>query len=492
MKNMRQYLPQLIIVCCILFTGTLAAQTYVGSNSCMNCHSTQYNDWNKSGHPFKLQKILNAQPPSYPPGLSSQKIVGPNVNYLLEPGVPQPPKGYTWDQIGWVMGGYHSNARFIDTAGYVIVGDSTRYNLPTRRWVMYDQMEPGRKPYEYSCFRCHTTGPSQTVVPPFNQYPGIQGSWAEAGVGCEACHGPGSTHVSNPSVKPPKEGYETCNNCHARDRGTQFAWNLRVEWQPTTVQGTPTGFIRHREQGDMMFASKHHIAGMTCATCHNPHKGVYYELGGVKPTPNCQTCHANKEILGHGPAISTCEDCHMPFAARSADGLSPYVSEQSAHFWKILTSPITMFDNLDTLAAGRYFIKQDASGLSGLTLDYTCLQCHVTQNVTWAAQYAANIHTQGVSVDDMSEIPSAYSLMQNYPNPFNPSTKINFSLPVSSHVVLNVYSITGQLVQTLVNNEMPAGRHSVDFNASDISSGVYLYRLETEKFTSTRKMILIR
>ena len=86
---------------------------------------------------------------------------------------------------------------------------------------------PGTKPYLYSCYKCHTTGASPTKTPPFDPYPGIEGSWAEAGVGCEGCHGPASDHVGSPvTIRPPKDGYATCNNCHARDRGTSYTWNL--------------------------------------------------------------------------------------------------------------------------------------------------------------------------------------------------------------------------------------------------------------------------
>ncbi len=482
----------------IILTGmitTLIAQNYVGSQSCQGCHNAIYTNWKKSGHPYKIQKLTAGQPPSYPAGLSSQKIVGPNVNYTIQPGVPQPPKGYTWNGIGWVMGGYHSNARFLDTLGYIIIGDSTQYNIATNRWVRYVQSNPGTQMYNYSCYRCHTTGPSTTKTPAFDPYPGIQGSWVEAGVGCEACHGPSSGHLTNPSgIKPPKDGYATCNNCHARDRGSSFAWNYRVEWLPATVQSVATGFIRHREQGDMMFASKHHLANMTCATCHDPHKGVYYEqLGGIKPTPSCESCHPGKTIPGHGPEKATCIDCHMPYAARSTETFSPYVSEQSAHFWKILTGPITMFDNLDTtVAAGLKFIKTDANGLSGLTLDYTCLQCHVNKNVIWAAQYAPNIHQQGVNVDDEDGLPSAYYVSQNYPNPFNPSTQIDFMLPVSGEVKLDVYAITGEWIATLADGYMPAGRYTVNFDGSELPSGVYLYKLSSGLYVFVKKMLMIK
>ena len=492
MRKMLQLL-MILVLCTILMNGTaLFAQNYSGSESCKSCHSGIHADWQKSGHAYKLQRIEEGNPPQYPAGLSSQKVVGPEVDYTIEPGVPQPPKGYAWNEIGWVLGGYHAKARFINLEGYRILGDSTQYNLATDKWVRYNQSDPGTATYAYSCFRCHTTGASDTSNAEFDQYPGIVGSWVEAGIGCEGCHGPSADHVANFStVKPPKEGLNTCNNCHARDRGEQFAWNERVQWQPRTVNDVPTGFIRHREQGDMMLASKHGKGNMQCTTCHESHKGVFYELGGLKEDVTCQSCHTNKEIAGHGPEKAECVDCHMPFASRTAETFTPYVADISAHYWAINTDPITMFANLDTIG-GNYFIKTDGEGLSSLTLDYTCVQCHVSQDVEWASQYAKNIHEVGVSIEDGDLVPSGYTLAQNYPNPFNPVTTIAFSIPGANHVKIDLYSIQGRFLQTIVDGQVAGGRHEITFDGSQLASGLYLYKITAGEFSYSRKMMLIK
>jgi hypothetical protein len=88
--------------------------------------------------------------------------------------------------------------------------------------------------------------------------------------------------------------------------------------------------------------------------------------------------------------------------------------------------------------------------------------------------------------------PDKFELSQNYPNPFNPSTVINFSLPKSSLVTLKVYDITGKEVKTLVNELRSAGRYDVTFDASNFATGVYFYTLETENFTQTKKMLLVK
>ena len=88
--------------------------------------------------------------------------------------------------------------------------------------------------------------------------------------------------------------------------------------------------------------------------------------------------------------------------------------------------------------------------------------------------------------------PKEYVLTQNYPNPFNPETKINYLIPVSGGVKLSVYNTLGQLVDVLVNEMQTSGSYSVSFNGSGLSSGVYIYRLESGSFVQTRKMILVK
>ena len=88
--------------------------------------------------------------------------------------------------------------------------------------------------------------------------------------------------------------------------------------------------------------------------------------------------------------------------------------------------------------------------------------------------------------------PKGYSFQQNYPNPFNPSTNIKFSLPESGMVSLKVYNTIGELVAELVNGQMEAGSYSIPFNASDLPSGIYLYRIIVNNFVSAKKMILTK
>jgi len=98
-----------------------------------------------------------------------------------------------------------------------------------------------------------------------------------------------------------------------------------------------------------------------------------------------------------------------------------------------------------------------------------------------------------VDVAQEDQLPTQFELYQNYPNPFNPTTKIKFALPKESNVKLTVYNVLGQEVATLVNNTaMNAGYHTVNFDASRLATGLYIYRIQAKDFVSVKKMMLIK
>ncbi len=91
-----------------------------------------------------------------------------------------------------------------------------------------------------------------------------------------------------------------------------------------------------------------------------------------------------------------------------------------------------------------------------------------------------------------SSVPKEFRLQQNYPNPFNPTTTIQFALPQRSNVTLKLYDILGRRVATLVDEELEPGVHKVNFDAEDLASGVYFYRIQAETFVRTKKLMLLR
>ncbi|MBN1560629.1 PKD domain-containing protein [candidate division KSB1 bacterium] len=95
-------------------------------------------------------------------------------------------------------------------------------------------------------------------------------------------------------------------------------------------------------------------------------------------------------------------------------------------------------------------------------------------------------------IDDESQVPTKYKLRQNYPNPFNPMTTIRYSIPQSGHVELTVYDLLGKKVETLVNQVKPIGHHHVEFDAAELTSGVYYCRLQCNGFVQTKKLVLLR
>ena len=133
----------------------------------------------------------------------------------------------------------------------------------------------------------------------------------------------------------------------------------------------------------------------------------------------------------------------------------------------------------------------------------TCSYTDVTLAFSWYYYYWSEITGY---IDDVtiyyidpngiqtisSEIPSQFNLFQNYPNPFNPVTNIKFDLPKNSNTKLIVYDALGREVATLVNEELKAGSHQVDWDGSGYTSGVYFYRLEAGEFVETRKMVIIK
>jgi hypothetical protein len=342
--------------------GIGAAQSYIGSEACATCHLDQYNTFRVSGHPFKLTPAAEAQ---YRP-------------------IPLP-EGYWWDDISYVIGGYKWKSRYLGTNGYILTvtgtgGNGTnQYNNMTGKWSNYNAGAVKK----YDCGPCHTTGYSSAG----NQdgLPGIVGTWAAPGIQCEACHGPGEVHANSSGAIPPVVDTRSsaCGQCHIRGASN-------------AIPAKPEGYIDHHEQYNELLASPHDF--LECVDCHNPHKKAEFSI-----QKTCAECHDELAAAYAKTAKAQrgvkCEDCHLPKAGLSAQPLGPHKGDVMTHLFAINTDPAAKLFTDD----GK-FVRLDANGKAGVTLDFACLQCHtdIEQKkgldvaLRWAAAKAKRFHSTKV------------------------------------------------------------------------------------------------
>ena len=141
----------------------------------------------------------------------------------------------------------------------------------------------------------------------------------------------------------------------------------------------------------------------------------------------------------------------------------------------------------------------DGVDANGTVASYTALILGTNSSsvtgITVEAMEIDIIPANEVTIDIENEdtgLPTEFNISQNYPNPFNPTTQIEFAVPQTSNVTLKVYDVMGRLVQTLVDGNRSAGRYSVTFNANNLASGVYFYRMEAGSFVQMKQMMLIK
>ncbi len=329
---------------------------YVGSEACAACHQTTYDSFMLTGHPFKINEAKDAFTPGYYP-FTTLPTSSPEIDL---------------SQAAMVIGGFRWKARFIDSSGFIMTGNQVQYNFGNDTWTAYHAGET--KPY--ACGPCHMTGYKDVG----NQkgLPGLIGTWEFNGVQCEECHGPGQNHINDAYNVDMTVDYtsEACGKCH-----------IRGDVNKIPAKG---GFIKHHEQWNEMFSSKHQA--LQCVDCHDPHVGLHPD-NPARATAikiNCENCHfneaatfANTPITEHVSNGLTCIDCHMPRAAKSAIAVGTYEGDIRSHLFGI---------NVDSTA--EMFTTDGAFANGYLTLEYTCLQCHTdpTDTKGWAGQNVKNSH----------------------------------------------------------------------------------------------------
>ena len=321
--------------------ASFSPPTYIGSQVCAECHGELYDLFAQSGHPWTLTKVVDGERPDYP--ISD---------------IPNPPEGYTWDDISYVVGGYNRKARFLDQDGFIITGDAdsaTQYNFYNPdlelgdEWVAYHAGEE----LGFDCGSCHATGYS----PEGNQngMSGVVGTWAAGGIQCEQCHGPGSLHVSHPvsfGMAVDRDA-EDCGQCHSRDIVEELDAN--------------EGLILHHDQYDELFQGKH--IAVDCVVCHDPHGGVVHLRNSAPSSTRteCENCHFNEaQNFRLDPHTKDCVTCHMPLVTKSAVGdPERFTGDERTHLMAIDPNQIEQFSEDGSMA------------LSQLGLNFVCRQCHV-------------------------------------------------------------------------------------------------------------------
>lgn len=363
---------------------TNSGADYIGSSSCRECHQEISEQQLIHGHAHKLTAIQGG-PPQFP-------AEGTRA------GVPNPPEGFTWDDIAYVIGGYTKKARFIDHDGYILTngvdGVNTQWNLVlpingmTPMFVPYEPDRETPKPYDYSCFVCHTTGPlpQDEDFPLFQENrPGFAGTWEEPGVQCESCHGPGGNHfstmdgeviVKRENIFVDIAGSKTCYECHNRP--------FNDDTGKIVSQG---GYIQHHEQWPELRASGGH-AELTCVDCHDPHRSTLYDKENAI-VASCTSCHEDHNmaihegltfIRGDYTESLSCVSCHMPLATKSA-GSSPAsvvgemgrMGDTKTHIFRIDTRAV---DYTSMFVEGGGEVMRDSQGRAAVTMDFVCFRCH--------------------------------------------------------------------------------------------------------------------
>jgi len=345
--------------------GGLPALAYVGSATCGDCHTEIYADFIQSGHPYKFN-IVDGGPPTYPDFVDNHMEL--------------PASESDWSNIAGIIGGFGWKMRFVDKTGHVL-GTTESMSGPTGQnqhnffegydwgWVDYDVDHV--KPYNYNCFKCHTTGAVATTNPDSSwlkvhldiDAPETMDYFEFGGVQCEACHGQGSQHaaygnsdyiqkIATSRLEGGNNVTNLCGDCHTRNADRSIA-----------VSG---GKVKHHEQFDEFTKTAHYNeAGMECTTCHDPHKRAIWDGDAI--TTNCTSCHTNQTV---NHAITECSACHMPYTAKSGISRGTYVGDVQSHLWAINTDTTYEFLSDDGATV------RTIDGKAMLSLKYVCYGCH--------------------------------------------------------------------------------------------------------------------
>jgi predicted CXXCH cytochrome family protein len=293
-------------------------KAYAGSEACKSCHAKQYKDWKNTIHAWMVRPIAKGD------------FKNVKADLTVE-GAPKPDQ-YDW---AYVIGGWYKEERytFWDEKGNIIDGEF-EYNRPKKHFTLRKKKDGSlaRGDWFNECGNCHATGANYK-----------ERTFIEFNIGCEACHGPTAEHAKKPKkVKAVIDtNTENCSRCHirARMKGDLKKFNYPVYYElnkpdtlmkdldpePYTAPGSfwpdQKNANRHRQQHlDWIKGPHSEVKGLTCLTCHDPHKGsLTYRTGQLRGEVRslCGKCHEKiaadpKKHSGHRQEVASCTACHLP------------------------------------------------------------------------------------------------------------------------------------------------------------------------------------
>jgi predicted CXXCH cytochrome family protein len=316
------------------------AAGYVGSAACKECHDRVYASWQQTLHAKIVQdvrKTPQALQGDWGQPFEHRKFEKKDVRYI---------HGVQWKQ------------RYINEQWQVY---PAQWDFESQKWAGYNVDKGGTADWRKSCAYCHVVG-----------FDGDTLTWAEFGIGCEACHGPGERHVKakpaeragtivNPASLPFDYAASTCGQCHTRGKSPDGKWDhpigFRVGDYLTTAHYVvtdkkndqawwPDGSVKqHRQQYPEWKESRHAKAGVTCIACHSVHEATSKFATRTSPNNLCVSCHATvstDSVTGHAPIAgapqhSDCVGCHMARTGKSADR-----GDERVHTFRVVKPEMTL------------------------------------------------------------------------------------------------------------------------------------------------------
>jgi hypothetical protein len=397
-----------------------------------------------------------------------------------------------------------------------------------------------------SCQPCHTGKGFLYYLDHNKSVTGLAAVWntdtdANTPISCQVCHDPhgndNPAYLRTVTLDSLRNGYripaglggtgQFCANCHA----ARYSVKVRVNPNSPPYFGFTSRFGPHNNpQADMLYGSNGYQFGDEtftginthtglengCVTCHmQPRKNrldrggnmlpnhsfsmtdTTFGTGVYKPTDVCSKCHGEIEDFADIKAFYDYDRNGM------IEGVETEIEGLLAKVKDILPKDGTgeVIGDGSVTAADSLLIKDRLDLVAGIwnyrfVLNDKSMGAHNTK-------YAVRLlyKTLGwtpLSVNEIAgAVPTEFKLDQNYPNPFNPSTVIRFALPSEGHVKLEVFDMTGALVKTIIDEGLRAGNMEVTWDGtntggSKVASGIYLYRLQSGGFVSTKKMVMLK